>query len=174
MTSPPERIVLIRSGRHVGVALAALRTAYRGCQVTIVTTPAAEALLRQAGVPQSELLIYWTRPQFDAWPFLRSWIPLRLWLRGYDRVAVLWQDPSGADRANVDRAALLLSPRGFDAITPDGTLIRRETASLVTRELRTALRSMAALAVMALGLYLPAHLARLFRRAPRGVATRSR
>ncbi len=174
MTSPPERVVLIRSGRHVGVAIAALRAAYPGCQVTIVTTPAAEASLRQAGVPESDLLIYRTRPQFDAWPFLRSRVPLRLWLRGYDRVAVLWQDPSGADRANVDRTALLLSPRGFEAITPDGTLIRRDTASLVTRELRTALRSMAALTVMAIGLYLPAHLARLFRRPSRAAATMSR
>ncbi len=142
MTSPPERVVLIRSGRHVGVAIAALRAAYPGCQVTIVTTPAGEASLRQAGVPESELLIYRTRPQFDAWPFLRSGVPLRLWRRGYDRVAVLWQDPAGADRANVDRAALLLSPRGFDAITPDGTLIKRRTASLAGREAGTALRSL--------------------------------
>ena len=164
MASRPERVVLIRSSRHLGTALAALRTASPGCQVTVVATPGTGGAVAQAGVHASDILIYRTRSQFDAWPLLRSGIPVALWRRGYDRVAVLWQDPDGTDHANVDRAAILLSPSGFDAITPDGTIIRRRTVALLRREAASAVRSILVLTALGLALYLPAHAARLWGR----------
>ncbi len=159
----PDRIVLIRSGRHVQVALDLLQRQYPGCHVSVVATPNTDAPRVQAGIAESDWITYDAHAQFDAWPMLRGGLAARLWARGFDRVAVLWQDPTGSDRANVDRAATLLSPAGFDAITPDGQLIRRQTKSFVAREIANLCTSAATAAVLALALYLPAAIAALAR-----------
>ncbi len=156
----PDRIVLIRSGRHLQVALDVLRREYPGCEVTVIATPGTDAARLQAGIDERHWVIFDRGAKFDAWPMIRSGLAARLWARGFDRAAVLWQDPDGSDRANVDRAASVLAPRGFDAVTPDGTLIRRRTSSFIARELAGALASIATAAVLWLALYLPALVAK--------------
>lgn len=156
----PERILLLRSGRHLRVALDALQKTYPGCSVTVIATPGSESAVEQAGVLPGEYFIYDRRPQFEPWALFRSGVALRAWWRGYDRVAVLWLDPEGTDRSNVNRTALLLAPRGFDAITPDGRLRRRRTSSVARRELTIIGWSIATLAVLTLALFVPAALLR--------------
>lgn len=160
----PDRILLIRSGRHLQVALEILQRRYPGCHVSVVATPGTAAARLQANIAPEDWIVYDAHPQFDAWPMLRSGLAGRMWTRGFDRVAVLWQDPDGSDRANVDRAAALLAPRGFDAITPDGTLVRRQPAAFVMRQFRMMLCSAVMRALLALALYVPASIVASLRR----------
>ena len=144
MSPLPERILLLRSGRHLRVALDVLQKKYPGCQVRVVATPGTEHAVEQAGVARGDYFIYGRRPQFEPWALFRSGIALQAWWRGYDRVAVLWLDPDGLDRSNVNRTALLLAPRGFDAITPDGRWLLSSSENGWWCENRTTLRSPAA------------------------------
>ena len=160
MSWRPERILLLRSGRHLRVALEALQKTYPLCSVTVVATPGSEQAVEQAGVARGDYFIYDARPQFEPWALFRSGIALRAWWRGYDRVAVLWLDPDGTDRANVNRTALLLAPRGFDAITPNGILKRRRSPAVLRRELTIIGWSMATLTVLAFALWTPALIVR--------------
>ncbi len=171
MRRQPERILLIRSGRHLAVALDVLRRAHPGCHVWVIATPGAESALAAAGIGADDAFVYDAAAKFDAWPLLTSGLYFRALARGYDRVAVLWQDPDGLDRANVDRTALLLSPSGFEAITPDGQLFSRSVSAIVSRQARIAARSIATLAVLGALLYGPALVARLFRRLTRPLPT---
>lgn len=152
----PERILLIRSGRHLQVAIDVLRRTYPVCAVAVIATPGTEGARVQAGIAPPDWLIYDAAPHFDAWPMMRGGLAARAWMRGFDRVAVLWQDPDGTDRANVDRAAFVLAPRGFDAITPDGALIRRQTSTVIRRQAATLWWSAATAVVLAAALYAPA------------------
>ena len=84
----------------------------------------------------------------------------RLW--GYDRVAVLWNDPDGTGQGNVDRTALAMSPRGYLAITPDGTIVERSPWPQLRREVARGVTSVATGAALAVLLYLPALAVRPF------------
>ena len=159
MPAQPECVLLVRSGRHLGVALDALAAASPGCRVTVLATPGIERAAVQADDRVQRLLIYDSRPRFQPMALLRSGLVLSLWRQRFDRVAVLWPDRAGTGQSNVDRSALLVAPRGFDAITPDGTIVPRHTTSQVTRELLRAACSCGVLAVLGLLLYLPAALA---------------
>ncbi len=163
MPARPERILLLRSGRHLSVAIDVLRRAYPGCHVRAIVTPGTEAALANEGIGPADYFIYDARPQFDAWPLVTSGLYFRALGRGYDRVAVLWLDPDGSARANVDRTALLLSPAGFDAITPDGQLLHRRAWTMAAREARRAILSLATLACLGALLYGPARIARLLK-----------
>ncbi len=163
MRRRPEHVVLLRTGRHMAVALDVLARTYPGCQVSVVATPGTLDTLTRAAVAPDDIFIYSARPRFDCWPLLTSGLFARLRWRGFDRVVVLWLDPDGGDRPNVTRAALLLAPGGFDAITPDGRLWRQSIGPFVRREAHRAAWSIGVALVLALALYLPAHLARLVR-----------
>ncbi|MCA1585836.1 MAG: hypothetical protein LC791_14060 [Acidobacteria bacterium] len=126
----------------------------------VIATPGSEQAVEQAGIDRRDCFVYDRRPQFESWALFRSGIPMRAWWRGYDRVAVLWLDPEGTDRAVVNRTALLLSPRGFDAITPDGTLKRRRSPAVLRRELAIVGWSLATLAILVSALWAPAAIAR--------------
>jgi hypothetical protein len=63
----------------------------------------------------------------------------------------------------VDYTALMVSPRGFTAITPDGMLHRRHSAANLRREAGRAAMSLAVAALLGLTLFLPARLLALGR-----------
>lgn len=160
---PRERILLFRSGRHLRTALDALAVHVPGCEITVVATPSGAAALEDAGLPEDRRLVYDGTPFFQPWPFLSSRAGAEVRRRRFDRVCVLWTDPDGAGHANVDRTALVVSPTGFTAITPDGRLIERPTLPAVHRELRRACRSLGLAAALGILVVLPARLARLVR-----------
>lgn len=169
MRARPERILLFRSGRHLQVAIEALRRAWPGCDITVVATPAAVAALEHAGVDEAHRILYDRTPFFQPWPFVSSGAGRRALRGGFDRVCVLWNAPDGAGQSNVDRTALAVSPRGFVAVTADGALLVRRTAPLLVREARRAVRSAGLAALLGIGVYLPAHFAGAVRRVvPRG------
>src|ERR671925_783236 len=95
-----ERVLLLRSGRHLQVALKALETYLPGCEVAVVGTPGSERAIEQAGVHASNTFIYARRPRFTpaAFFFSTTAIAARCW--GFDRVAVLWNDPHGSGQGN--------------------------------------------------------------------------
>ena len=146
----PQRILLLRSGRHLQVALAAMEARFPGAEVAVVATPGGERAIREAGVPEDRTLTYAGR-RFTPFAFFvsRAAAGARRWR--FDRVAVLWNDPTGTGQGNVDRTALFLAPRGFLAVTPDGGVVecagfhqagyesRRAAASLVTGLILAAL-----------------------------------
>jgi hypothetical protein len=150
-----EKILLIRSGRHLTTALTALHAFSPGCEIAVIGTPGSERAIEQAGIPPDRTFIYTRRPRFTplAFFFSATSVAARFWR--FDRVAVLWNDPDGAGQGNVDRTALVLNPRSFLAISPDGRVIERTWVPQVRRELRRAVTSLAA--AIALGaLYVPA------------------
>jgi hypothetical protein len=151
----PERIVLLRSGRHLQVALSALQARWPGCRVAVVGTAGTERAIAQAGVAAADIFIYTLRQRFSSKAFFFSptAVALRIW--GFDRVAVLWNDPGGAGQANVDRTALWMAPRGFLAITPDGQVIDRPAGRELRRAVRRAATSLLVAPILA-ALYLPA------------------
>jgi hypothetical protein len=153
----PERIVLLRSGRHLQRALRALRDFAPECEVIVVGTPGSEQALQQAGIPPERTLIYSKQARFTPLAFAFSATGLALRGRRVDRVAVLWNDPAGTGQGNVDRTALALDPRGFLAITPDGRVIERRLWPQLRRELGRTVASLAALLALA-ALYIPAWL----------------
>ncbi len=158
MRRPPERILLFRSGRHLQTALAALRAASPACEITVVARPEAAAALDHAGIDPAHRLLYDCTPFFHPWPFLTSPAGRRAWAGRFDRVCVLWNGPDGAGQANVDYTALTVSPLGYTAITPDGTVLTRRTAATLHREASRAALSLAVGAFLGLTLFLPARL----------------
>jgi hypothetical protein len=76
---------------------------------------------------------------------------------------VLWNDPDGSGQANVDHTALLVSPRGFTAITADGAMVDHRSGPIVRRELTRAVRSISVAAALGLFVFLPARFLRPFR-----------
>ena len=156
MPTPPERILLFRSGRHLQVAIDALRADSPACEVTVVATPAAAPVLDQVGLATARRITYDRTPFFRPWPFITSAAGARALAGRFDRVCVLWNDPDGGGHANVDYTALTVSPFGFTAITADGTLIPRRSGANLRRELARAASSVAVAAVLGLCLFLPA------------------
>jgi hypothetical protein len=163
MPKPPDRVLLFRSGRHLGAALDALRADAPGCEITVVATPAAVRLLDELGIEARHQIIYDRTPFFQPWPFITSAAGARALAGRFDRVCVLWNDPDGSGQANVDQTALLISPSGFTAVTADGRLIVHHTARMLARELARAVASVGIAAVLGLCLFLPARLCRPFR-----------
>jgi hypothetical protein len=151
----PERILLLRSGRHLQVALTALQASMPGCEVAVVGTPGSERAIEQAGVLSVNTLVYAKRTRFTPMAFFFSSTAVQARAWHFDRVAVLWNDPDGAGQGNVDRTALTLAPRGFLAITPDGRVIERTIWPQVRHEVHRTLTSLAT-ATMLGALYLPA------------------
>lgn len=150
-----EHVLLLRTGRHLPVALQAIERAWPGCEVAVVGTPGSEAAIEQAGVPADRMFVYRAAPSFQPLAFWRSGIVRAARRRGYRRLAVLWNDPEGTGQGNVDRTALLQSPSGYVAITPDGRLIERRLGPQVRHEIRRAASSCVA-AVMRGALFVPA------------------
>lgn len=163
MQKQPERILLFRSGRHLGAALTRLQAVYPGCEITVVTTPAAESVLNANGVDRDHRILF-DRGQFfspgrffisDAWAEVRQ--------RDFDLVCVLWHDPEGTGQSNVDRTALLVSPLGFIAITPDGGFIHQWPGAAILRESIRAAASIGLAAAIFTLLFVPAKIARAIR-----------
>jgi hypothetical protein len=160
----PERLLLLRSGRHLKVALTALDAYSPGCRIGVVGTPGAEAAFDQAGIaPEDRFLYHGGRFQPLAFSFGRTAREARRW--GFDRVAVLWNDPEGTGQGNVDRTALVLSPRGYLAVTPDGTIVERALLPQVRTELMRAAASVAVGAALGAFLYAPGLVAEMVGRA---------
>lgn len=151
----PERILLLRSGRHLELALTALQARVPGCEVAVVGTPGSEAAIATAGVPGARTFIYRRRSRFTpmAFCFSPAGVAARCWR--FDRVAVLWNDPDGTGQGNVDRTALLLAPQGFLAVTPDGRITERRVWPQMRHEVLRAVTSVAAAIVLG-ALFIPA------------------
>jgi hypothetical protein len=151
----PERILLLRSGRHLELAIAALQAQIPGCEIAVVGTPGSEAAIASAGVPGARTFIYRRRSRFTPLAFGVSptGVAARCWR--FDRVAVLWNDPDGSGQGNVDRTALLLAPLGFLAVTPDGRVTERRVWPQIRHEALRAMTSVATAVVLA-ALFIPA------------------
>jgi hypothetical protein len=157
-----KRILLLRSGRHLRVAMDALGQRFPGCRIGVVGTPGSQAAMVQAGIAPEDAFVYpATRFQPLAFAFSRTALAARRWR--YDQVAILWNDPDGAGQGNVDRTACAMGPRGYLAITPDGSLIERAAMPQVWTEVVRVLASAAVATALGMLLYLPALFAGLLR-----------
>jgi hypothetical protein len=167
-----ERIVLIRSGRHLGVAVDALQERFPGAEIAVVGTPGSEPVITQAGIDPGSIFVYGAKPRFTpvAFALSRAALAARRW--GFTRVAVLWNDPDGRGQGNVDRTAFLLAPRGFLAITPDGSVVEKSPFRQLGYEARRALTSLAVGVVLG-ALYVPAVMAAYVARVSRSEPTRA-
>ena len=152
---PRPRILLLRSGRHLQVALDALRSQWPDGEIAVVGTSGSEAALAQAGIDPAHTFIYSKRNRYTPLSFFLSAtsVAARRWR--FNQVAVLWNDPDGSGQGNVDRTAFLLAPRGFVAITPDGRVTERRLWPQVYREMRRAVASIL-IAIVLGALYLTA------------------
>ena len=75
-------------------------------------------------------------------------------------MAVLWYDPDGVGQGNVNRTAIALSPRGFLAVAPDGSIVERYPQRALVRQLTRAACSVVALAALGALLFVPAAVGR--------------
>jgi hypothetical protein len=158
-----RRILLIRSGRHLRLAIGALRTAFPGCEIGVVGTAGSEGAIATAGIAPYDAFIYTKRPRLQPLSFFFSTTALRVRRWRYDQVAILWNDPEGTGQGNVDRTALVMSPRGFLAITPDGTIVERSPWPQIHTEVRRTVASIGVGAALGALLYLPAAVLAAFR-----------
>lgn len=158
MPAPPERILLLRSGRHLRVAMDAVTARFPGCRIGVVGTPGSEAAMATADVRPGDAFIYGA-PRMQPLAFLFSSTAIAVWRWRYHHVAILWNDPDGTGSGNVDRTACVLSPRGYLAITPDGTIVERSPWPQVRREVVRIGASAAVGAALGLLLYFPALIA---------------
>jgi len=158
------RLLVLRSGRHLRVAIDALRAYAPGCEIAVVGTPGSEAAIAQAGVPAEHRFIYSARPRFLPLAFVCSDTARHAGRWQYDRVVVLWNDPAGNGQGNVNRTALVLSPRGFLAVAPDGSIVERALWPQLRAEALRAVASVATGAAISALLYLPASIAWLVAR----------
>ena len=159
----PERILLLRSGRHLRVAMDALGGRFPGCRIGVVGTPGSRPAIEQAGIAPEDAFTYESaRFQPLAFFFSRTALAVRAWR--YDRVAILWNDPDGTGQGNVDRTACAMSPRGYLAITPDGTIVERAVLPQVRTEMLRVLASTGVAMALGLLLYVPAFAVGLVRR----------
>lgn len=156
MREQRRRILLFRSGRHLEAALEALRAEASDYEVTVVTTPAGLAATEAAGIPPTRCLIYASTPSFQPYPFVWSGVWRRAVRQRFDRVCVLWTDAEGHGHGNVDRTALLVSPSGFTAITPDGRVTERRTSQVLVHEAARAIASICLWVLLGLLVFLPA------------------
>jgi hypothetical protein len=86
--------------------------------------------------------------------FSRTALAVRRWR--YDQVAILWNDPDGHGQGNVDRTALAMRPRGYLAVTPDGSVIERALVTQVRTECVRTAASVAVAAALGVLVYAPA------------------
>jgi hypothetical protein len=142
---PAEKILLIRSGRHLRVALEALRAWSPGCEVGVIGTAGSEGPIATAGIPPYDAFIYTKRARLQPISFFFSLTALRARHWGYDRIAILWNDP-----------ALAMSPRGYLAITPDGTIVERSLGPQLRTECLRVVMSLGTAAILGALLYVPA------------------
>jgi hypothetical protein len=149
-------MVILRSGRHLACALEALHSSGFGGRIVVVSQPGTEPSLEAAGVGPGERLIYDRRRTFSARAFLTSPAGRAVRATRFDSLAVLWTEPHGRGFENVNRTALALSPRGFLAITPDGVIRQVRPWRVASREVMRCAWSMTALAVLSVGVLLPA------------------
>jgi len=159
----PERILLLRSGRHLRVAMDALSARFPGCRIGVVGTPGSRPAIEQAGIAPEDAFTYeGVRFQPLTFFFSRTALAVRAWR--YDQVAILWNDPDGTGQGNVDRTACAMSPRGYLAITPDGTIVERALRPQVRTEMLRVVASTGVAMAVGLLLYLPAFAVGLVRR----------
>jgi len=150
-----ERILLIRSGRHLQVAIDALAARFPGCAVGVVGTRGSEAAVAQAGVEPSDYFLYpASRIQPLAFALGATARAARRWR--YDGVAILWHDPQGTGQGNVDRTAIAMSLGGYLAITPDGRIVERSSWRQLGTEAVRVVASIAVGSVLGVLLFGPA------------------
>ena len=156
-----ETILLLRSGRHVRLAIESLRERYPGARVVVVGQPASVPSLDLSGVSAEDRIIY-DGGVFRPWQFYRSAAGSAARRLACTRVAVLWYDPDGVGQGNVNRTALLLSPRGYLAVAPDGAIVERHPHQALWRQAARAVCSAAALVALGALLFVPAAVGRAF------------
>ena len=164
MPAPPRRILLLRSGRHLRVAMDALTARFPGCRIAVVGTPGSAAAMATAGVRPGDAFTYGAA-RIQPFAFLFSRTAAAVWRWRYDHVAILWNDPDGTGSGNVDRTACLISPRGYLAVTPDGTIVERSPWPQLRREVVRVGASVAVGTALGLLLYVPAMVASVGRAA---------
>lgn len=114
-------VLLLRSGRHLQPAVDALRAAYPGYRLAVVTQPGTELELDRAGVDPRDRIVYYGR-RFAALRFVFSRAALHVLSRWPARVAVLWNDDQGHGLANVTRTGWILGRGSIIPVTPQGAL----------------------------------------------------
>ena len=112
-------MLVFRSGRHLVPAVAALRTAYPGYRLVVVTQPGTDAELREAGVADEDRFL-WAKGRFSPVRFLFSRLGWETLRHGFARAAVLWNDGEGHGQSNVTWTASIFSRGGVIPVTPDG------------------------------------------------------
>ncbi len=157
----PSEILVLRSGRHLNVACEALSGIYPGCRIAVVAQPGTEEMVSRAGIAEENRYVYKAGKFFTPFRFYWSETGRAVRRRTFDRVAVLWTNPSGDGFDNVNRTALLLSPRGFLAIPPDGSVVPQVPLDETRRALRMAWWSILVLSTIVVFLSVPAAVCRL-------------
>jgi hypothetical protein len=143
-----RRVLILRTSRFVGMAVACARAAWPTAEVRVLYQSGAEAELRSAGIDPDIRFALPRGSRITLTSLLTSrWGWRLLWWRP-DEILVQWWNPVGDGHQAVDRAALMLQPRGFHVVQNDGTRIWMPVGRRLARPFRALGRRLASVLIV--------------------------
>jgi hypothetical protein len=115
------KVVVLRSSRFHGAAIAACRHRWPGADLRVVCQPGSEHECRAAGVSNAAIWVYHEQPSFRPWAFARSKAGLAIRRLRPDVVVIQWDSRNGPVRGPLGLTALLARPSGVHVFRQDGT-----------------------------------------------------
>ncbi len=157
--NPPSRVLVLRTSRFVVAAIARVRRDWPAATLCVIHQAGSEAELDEAGIPASGRIQLPAGTRITAGSVLASSWGRRARQWRPDAVVLQWWTPSGRGHEAVDRAALLLQPRGFHVVLDGGERVWVSWKGRVWRPIAVAGRRVlgitliAAVAVLSVALW---------------------
>lgn len=115
------KVVVLRSSRFHGAAIAACRHRWPGADLRVVCQPGSEQECRAAGVSNAAIWVYDEQPSFRPWAFARSKAGRAIRRLRPDVVVIQWDSRNGPVRGPLGLAALMARPSGVHVFRQDGS-----------------------------------------------------
>jgi hypothetical protein len=133
------RVLVLRSSRFVAAAIDAARRRWPDAEIRVAYQAGSGAEIEQGGLSPEPGLALAPGRRLGLWTVLTSRVGWRLLAWNPDEVVLQWWYEDGVGHRAVERAALLLQPRGFHAVLADGRWFTVAGAECISRFLRTGL-----------------------------------
>lgn len=121
MPSRRRRVLVLRTSRFAGVAVAYARRCWPDADVRVLYQRGAEAEVRAAGLDPTPSDAVSAGARITPWTLLREPAGRRAFVWRPDVVVLQWWNPLGRGHETAGLAALVLGRCGFHAVFADGT-----------------------------------------------------
>lgn len=116
----PSRVLVVRTSRFARTAITCAMGEWPGASLRVIHQAGTGAELDAAGVSTAARIVVPAGTRITVASLLTSSWGWRALSWRPDAVVVQWWNPAGHGHEAVDRAALLLQPRGFHVVMEDG------------------------------------------------------